>query len=67
MDNKSIERIMKSNLIVNEDEAQSAIDFVRDLIDGEVEWLKKNQPQAYNTIAVLEQSSYMIADLLESE
>lgn len=52
-------------LIFDNDDAQEAINFVRDLIDAEVEWTAENEPQATRYIAEMDEASRRIGSLLE--
>jgi hypothetical protein len=62
---EKITEIMKKHLICSVDEAQEAIDFVRDLIDAEIEFTEINEPYATNSIARMKVASEDISNLID--
>ena len=65
MTRETIERIMKDNLIASNKEANSALNFVRDLIYAEIEYLEINEPNATRSINKLKEANSSIIDLLD--
>jgi len=67
MKKETIKKIMEDNLIVNDQQAEEALNFVRDLIEAEIEHMKKTEPYATNYINKLREASSSIMDLLDTD
>jgi len=65
MTKETIKKIMKDNLIANEQRAEEAINFVRDLIDAEIEHMEKTEPYATNYINTMREANNSIMNLLD--
>ncbi|MBU3173405.1 hypothetical protein [Clostridium estertheticum] len=63
--NETIKKIMKEHFISNNNEAQEALDFIRDLVDAEIEHIEKTEPQAINSIAAMKETNSHIGNLLD--
>ena len=65
MTKETIETIMKSNMIVNNQEAENALNFIRDLIDAEILYLIMNESYATETISQYREANHRIMSLLD--
>lgn len=60
-----VAKIMKSYLISSNLEAESAIEFVSELLEMEIASIIKNEPYATNSIRDLDVANQRVRDLLE--
>jgi hypothetical protein len=61
----TIEKIMKEHLISSNQEAESAIEFVRDLLEREIEETEKNEPYATKSIEEMKVAVKQVSNLLD--
>jgi hypothetical protein len=64
MENK-IKKAMSENRIASFEEAEFAIEFVRDLLELQIEHTEKTEPYATNWIERAKNSARMVSDLPE--
>jgi len=57
---------MDDNLIVSDTEAESALNFVSDLIYAEIQHMETNEPYATSYINKLKEANSAIMDLLDA-
>lgn len=55
---------LRTPYIMTEGEVESAIEFVRDLLEFYANELHNNEPYATNTINRLESAAYVVGDLI---
>ena len=65
MTKETIKKIMKDNMIMSNQEAESALNFVRDLIDAHIEHIENTEPYATYYINKMKEANSSIADLLD--
>ena len=65
MEKEQILEIMKQHLIVGADEAERALEFVREMLEGEAKYLELTEPGAYMTISRLEAAASEVGGLLD--
>lgn len=63
---ETIKEIMKNHFICSDDEAREALEFVRDLIDAEIEHTKKTEPYATKFMSEMREANYHIGNLLDN-
>jgi len=65
MTKETIKKIMKDNMIMSNQDAESALNFVRDLIDAEIDHMEKTEPYATNYINNMKEANSSLTNLLD--
>lgn len=63
MDIEKLQEIMRKHHIVSNDEAETAINFVRDLLEAEAVYTEKKEPQATVGIREMYIAANCVSDL----
>lgn len=65
MEKEQVLEIMHRHIITGTDEAERAMEFVREMLEGEAKHLELTEPHAYMTISRLEAAASEVGSLLD--
>lgn len=63
--NDKIRKAMKDNCIVSVEEAEAAIEFVRELLEINSEEMEEKEPHATNSIRATKEAAWLVSELTE--